>query len=76
MPTDTIVPTKLKTPSSTVPFNRDLDFVGRQDILTTLELIFSPQKSHKRVVLVGLGGVGYAFSPCQLLCLTTGLTTA
>jgi hypothetical protein len=48
---------------SNVPFNRDLDFVGRQDILLALESRFSPQESHQRVVLVGLGGVGYAFSP-------------
>jgi Heterokaryon incompatibility protein (HET) len=71
MPTATLVPAKRKTPLSTVPFNRDLDFVGRQDILMALELRFSPQESHKRVVLAGLGGVGYAFSPYQFLCLTT-----
>jgi hypothetical protein len=64
MPTATLVPTKRKTPLSTVPFNRDLDFVGRQDILIALESRFSPQESsHKRVVLAGLGGVGYTFSP-------------
>jgi hypothetical protein len=60
-----------KTPLSTVPFNRDPDFVGRQDILTALESKFSQRESHKRVVLVGLGGVGYTFSPYSLYYLTT-----
>ena len=61
MLTATLVPARRKTPLSTVPFNRDLDFVGRQDILMTLESRFSLQEYHKRVVLAGLGGVGYAF---------------
>ncbi|CZR65200.1 related to kinesin light chain 1 [Phialocephala subalpina] len=52
------VPASRKTPLSTVPFNRDLNFIGRQDILMALESKFSSQESHKRVVLAGLGGVG------------------
>jgi hypothetical protein len=64
--TAVLVPAKQKTPLSTVPFDRDLDFVGRQDILIALESRFSQRESHRRVVLVGLGGVGYAFSPYLL----------
>ncbi|KAH8648162.1 P-loop containing nucleoside triphosphate hydrolase protein [Tricladium varicosporioides] len=52
------IPILQKKPLSTVPFDKDPDFVGRQDILEALELQFSQRESHKRVVLVGLGGVG------------------
>ncbi|KAH6694334.1 hypothetical protein BKA61DRAFT_647691 [Leptodontidium sp. MPI-SDFR-AT-0119] len=47
-----------KPPRSTVPFDRDTKFVGRQDVLAALELRFSLSNSHNRTVLVGLGGVG------------------
>ncbi|KFY95938.1 hypothetical protein V498_03016 [Pseudogymnoascus sp. VKM F-4517 (FW-2822)] len=47
-----------KPPRSTVPFDRDAKFVGRQDALAALELRFCQSKSHNRTVLVGLGGVG------------------
>jgi hypothetical protein len=66
-----LVPILQKRPLSTVPFDRDLDFVGRQDILRVLKLQFSQQESHKRVVLVGLGGVGYMPLPFLFLFLTT-----
>lgn len=71
MLSDALVSTWRKTPLSTVPFNRDPDFIGRQDILKALQSKFSQQESHKRVVLVGLGGVGYNFSPYSLYYLTT-----
>ncbi|KFZ13479.1 hypothetical protein V501_03685, partial [Pseudogymnoascus sp. VKM F-4519 (FW-2642)] len=47
-----------KPPRSTVPFDRDTKFVGRQDALAALELRFCQSNSHTRTVLVGLGGVG------------------
>jgi hypothetical protein len=47
---------------STVPFDRDRKFVGRQAILTALESQFSRADSHNRVVLARLGGVGYALT--------------
>ncbi|KFY27526.1 hypothetical protein V493_03438, partial [Pseudogymnoascus sp. VKM F-4281 (FW-2241)] len=47
-----------KPPRSTVPFDRDTKFVGRQDALAALELRFCQSNSHNRTVLVGLGGVG------------------
>ncbi|OBT52166.1 hypothetical protein VE04_08056, partial [Pseudogymnoascus sp. 24MN13] len=49
---------KKKPPRSTVPFDRDTKFVGRQDALAALELRFCQSNSHHRTVLVGLGGVG------------------
>jgi hypothetical protein len=70
------VPARRKTPLSTVPFDRDPDFVGRQDVLIALESRFSQRESHKRVVLVGLGGVGYAFSPYSLFYLLFYLTSS
>jgi hypothetical protein len=51
-----------RAPISTVPFNRDRKFIGRRDILRALESQLSRADSHNRVVLVGLGGVGYAFA--------------
>jgi hypothetical protein len=45
-------------PSSTVPFPRDPDFVGRQDVIARLDAKFSSSASHSRVALVGLGGMG------------------
>ena len=68
---DALVSAWGKTPLSTVPFNRDPDFIGRQDILKALQSKFSQRESHKRVVLVGLGGVGYSFPPYSLYYLTT-----
>ena len=47
-------------PSSTVPFERDRMFVGREDILTAIKEANQQgtRPSHKRVALVGIGGVG------------------
>ncbi|KAH9203853.1 hypothetical protein DL95DRAFT_136592 [Leptodontidium sp. 2 PMI_412] len=47
-----------RAPESTVPFARDPNFVGRQDVFTDLELRLCQTNSHSRAVLVGLGGVG------------------
>jgi hypothetical protein len=46
--------------------------VGRIDVFNEIESRFSPADSHNRVVLVGLGGVGYAFPFLVFLrlCLT------
>jgi hypothetical protein len=55
------VPTmKSKTvvPSSTVPFARDAKFVGRSDIIGSLDSIYASSDSHIRAALIGLGGVG------------------
>jgi hypothetical protein len=45
-----------------VPFDRDRKFIGRQAILTALESQFSCADSHNRVVLAGLGSIGYALT--------------
>ena len=42
-----------------IPFERDEDFVGREDILEKLSDMFSKPKYLHRVALQGLGGVGY-----------------
>jgi hypothetical protein len=41
-----------------IPFARDEDFVGREDILEKLSNMFSEPKYLHRVALQGLGGVG------------------
>jgi hypothetical protein len=47
-------------PSSTVPFQRDGAFVGREDVLEKIREKFerTASQDHSRVALVGLGGVG------------------
>ncbi|KAH8698443.1 putative kinesin [Talaromyces proteolyticus] len=47
-------------PSSTVPFDRDEMFIGREDIIMAIKVSFEEKagKSYKRAALVGLGGVG------------------
>ncbi|MCJ1452831.1 hypothetical protein MMC28_003176 [Mycoblastus sanguinarius] len=42
----------------TVPFRRDVHFVGRQDILERLRVILQSPGYHNRAALVGLGGIG------------------
>jgi hypothetical protein len=49
------LPSIRPTPSSTVPFRRDKDFVHR-DILSEIE--WKCLQPASRVALVGLGGVG------------------
>jgi hypothetical protein len=46
--------------SSTVPFERDEMFVGREDILTAIKETNQQRTrpSHKRAAVVGLGGIG------------------
>lgn len=55
--------------SSTVPFPRDPNFVGREDTLAQLESEFANPESNNWASLYGLGGIGYGtdffmFSPC------------
>ncbi|CRG92827.1 hypothetical protein PISL3812_09898 [Talaromyces islandicus] len=47
-------------PSSTVPFERDEKFVGREDIITSIKNAIQGRTgwTSKRAALVGLGGVG------------------
>lgn len=43
-----------------VPFHRDDQFVGREEILAELDEALKNQ--HRRVVLAGIGGVGYIYA--------------
>lgn len=45
---------------SILPFGRDEDFVGREEIIMKIDQMFSESRSLRRVALEGLGGVGYA----------------
>ena len=45
----------LRTVCFTVPFERDLKFIGREDIITRIGQKFEVQR---RVALAGIGGVG------------------
>lgn len=42
-----------------MPFAQDEDFVGREDILASLEEGFSQSTTLRRMALAGLGGIGY-----------------
>ncbi len=44
--------------TTVIPFKRDEDFVGREDILEKISNMFSKAKDLRRVALEGLGGVG------------------
>jgi hypothetical protein len=51
-------------PCSTLPFEKDEDFIGRESILKEIESQLSPGSGqHRRVVLVGQGGVGFVMLP-------------
>ena len=45
--------------TTVMPFERDEDFVGREDIIKMIDESFSKSRSTRRVALVGLGGIGY-----------------
>jgi hypothetical protein len=45
-------------PSSTVPFARDGNFVGRIEIMKSIDELLSTSGNHHRVALVGIGGIG------------------
>jgi hypothetical protein len=42
----------------TMPFVRDSDFVGREDVIQMIEEKFTTCSGLRRVALEGLGGVG------------------
>jgi DNA-binding protein H-NS len=43
-----------------VPFERDLKFISRGDVMTQIE---STLRDHHRVAIAGIGGIGYCYSP-------------
>ena len=45
--------------TTVMPFERDEDFVGREDIIKMIDESFSKSQYNRRVALVGLGGIGY-----------------
>jgi hypothetical protein len=47
---------------SLLPFTRDEDFVGRENIIITINQIFSKWKFLRRIILKKLNEIGYAFS--------------
>lgn len=55
-------------PCSTVPFEKDEDFIGRESILKEIENRLSPGSGqHRRVAVVGHGGVGFVMLPLNFL---------
>ena len=45
--------------TTVMPFARDENFVGREDIIKAINERFSRSKTFRRVALEGLGGIGY-----------------
>ena len=50
-----IVPSVSVKPVFMVPFDRDKDFVGREDIISKIDQHF---QTRQRIALAGIGGVG------------------
>lgn len=46
---------KFQDPKFQVPFDRDLKFVGRKDVIQNIDNKF---KANRRVALFGIGGIG------------------
>ncbi|CAK4007226.1 kinesin light chain 1 [Lecanosticta acicola] len=51
-------PTPKRAPVLLVPFRKDKNFVGREEVLDNIEECLSVDGYHNRVALTGLGGVG------------------
>ncbi|KAH6722574.1 hypothetical protein BKA61DRAFT_667311 [Leptodontidium sp. MPI-SDFR-AT-0119] len=53
-------PKKLSTLKavSTVPFEQDKNFIGRKEVISQLDTIYSREEFHNRAALVGWGGIG------------------
>lgn len=47
-----------RTTFSTIPFQRDPDFVQRNDVLTQLDQALMAPGPHKRAALYGIDGIG------------------
>jgi hypothetical protein len=45
-----------------IPYGRDEDLVGQDSILRQVKTKF---ETHRRLALIGLGGVGYELPPCS-----------
>ena len=43
-----------------MPFDRDEDFIGREDVIHNINSILSNRRTVRRIALTGLGGIGYA----------------
>ena len=43
-----------------MPFDKDKDFVGREDVIHNIDRILSERHTSRRVALSGLGGIGCA----------------
>lgn len=55
------------TPSSTVPFPQDSNFIKRDDIILKLDSLLKPSATHRGAALFGLGGIGSVFFACHHL---------
>jgi len=51
-----------------IPFARDDDFVGREDVITKIDQTFSKCQNVRRAALSGLGGVGYVSVRLTFCC--------
>lgn len=53
------IPTISERVPFVIPFVRDQDFVGREDIINKIDRVFSDRRGFRRLALAGLGGIGY-----------------
>jgi hypothetical protein len=55
-----------------VPFKKDAMFVGREDIIETInEKVRMIGHGHERIALVGLAGVGFVVPIKRAICIPT-----
>jgi hypothetical protein len=67
--THNTIPHSSRKPVFMVPFDRDETFVGRKDILGSIDQKLNT--SRRRAVLSGIGGVGYDLATCNIRPLLT-----
>ena len=63
-----VTPTEKSTQSNSkrvviLPFERDMQFVGRENVLASIKFLF---QSQRRVAITGIGGVGFVISNIEL----------
>lgn len=52
------IPTISERVPFVIPFDRDQDFVGREDVIEHIDRVLFDRRAVRRLALAGLGGIG------------------